>query len=82
MQVRRVVTLGDDEVDPLGTGELDVGPCRVEMGVARHDLTGASDHREEDPLGGAALVGGYHMAKREAALCTVSRKMNHEGEPA
>ena len=65
MQACRVASLGDDEIDRLGTGELHVGPCRVEMGVVGHDLSGAPDHREEDPLRGAALVRGYHVAERE-----------------
>ena len=81
VQARRVASLGDDEVDRLGAGELDVGPGRVEMGVARHDLAGAADHREEDPLGGAALMGGYHWRNGNSSV-TASRKMNHEGEPA
>jgi len=41
IHARQVASLGGDQVDRLGTGELDVGPCRVEVGVARHDLSGA-----------------------------------------
>jgi hypothetical protein len=53
---RRIATFRDDEVNGLGTGELDVRPRRVEVGVVRDRLAGPADDREEDLLGGPALV--------------------------
>ena len=62
---RGVVALGDDEVDRLGARELDVRPGGVEMRVVGHDLARAADRREQDLLGGAALVGRDHVLERE-----------------
>jgi hypothetical protein len=39
----RDAALGDDEVDRLGAGELDVGAGGVEVGVVRDDLAGPAD---------------------------------------
>ena len=65
---RRVAALGDDEVDRLGAGRLDVRPGRVEVGVVGHDLAGPAEDAEQDLLGGAALVGRDHVPEREELL--------------
>ena len=62
---RRVVPLGDHEVDRLGARELDVRARRVEVGVVGDDLARAADRREEDLLGGAALVRRDHVLEGE-----------------
>ena len=77
---RRVATLGDDEVDGLGAGGLDVGAGRVEMGVVGDDLARAADDAEQDLLGGAALVGGDDVLEREQLLDAL-QEANHDGEP-
>ena len=64
----------------LGAGRLDVGPRRVEVGVVRDDLARPADDREQDLLGGAALVGRDDVAERPE-LRTASRNVNHDGEP-
>ena len=51
------------QVDSLGAGELDVGPCRIEVRIVRHYVAGAAHHGEEDALGRAALVGRDHVAE-------------------
>ena len=50
--------LGRGQIDGRGAGELDVRPGRVEMGVVGHELARSADDREEDSLGGPALVRG------------------------
>jgi hypothetical protein len=57
-------SLGDDAVDRLGAGELDVRARRVEVGVRRDDLAGAADHAEQDLLRRATLMRGDHVAER------------------
>jgi hypothetical protein len=47
---------------------LDVGPRGVEVCVVGDDLPGPAQHREEDPLGRPALVGGDHVFEREELL--------------
>jgi hypothetical protein len=64
---RRRSSFGDDQVDRLRAGELDVRPGRVEVGIRRHDLAGPRDHAEEDLLGGPALVRGNDVAKGKEA---------------
>ena len=61
----RVAPLGDDQVDRLGAGRLDVGARRVEMGVVRDDLARPAEHGEEDPLRRAALVRRDDVLERE-----------------
>ena len=61
---RRVATLGDDQVDGLRAGGLDVRPGRVEVGVVRDHLARTADDREQDLLGGPALVGRDDVAER------------------
>jgi hypothetical protein len=68
VQARRVLALGDHQVDRLGAGVLDVGAGGVEVGVVRHDLARPADHREQDLLGGAALVGRDDVGEREQLL--------------
>src|ERR1017187_1354054 len=53
---RRIASLGDGQVDGLGTGELDVGARRVEVRVVGHDLARSADGGEEDLLRGSTLV--------------------------
>ena len=60
--------LGDDQVDGLGAGVLDVGAGRVEVGVVGDGLARAADRREQDLLGGPALVGRDDVAEREERL--------------
>ena len=61
----RVAALGDEQIDRLRPGVLDVGPGRVEVGVVRHHLPGAAQDAEDDLLGGPALVSGNHVLERE-----------------
>ena len=68
MERRRDATLGDDQVDRLGAGVLDVGAGRVEMGVVGDGLSGATDGREQDLLGGPALVRRDDVFEREERL--------------
>ena len=63
-----IATLGDDEVDGLGAGVLDVGARRVEVGVVGDDLARAADGREQDLLGGPALVRRDDVLEREERL--------------
>ena len=63
-----VAALGDDEVDRLGAGELDVGARRVEVRVVRDDLVRPAEHAEQDLLGGPTLVGGDDVREREQRL--------------
>ncbi len=46
-----------------GAGEFDVGAGGIEVGIAGHHMAGLAHHGEEDALGGAALVGGNHVAE-------------------
>ena len=64
----RLATLGDDKIECLGAGGLDVGARCVEVRVIRDDLARPGDDREKDPLGRAALVRRDDMAEREEAL--------------
>jgi hypothetical protein len=64
----RIAALGDNEVDRLGTGKLDVRPRRVEVGVRRDHLARPADDREEDLLGGASLVRRDDVLEREELL--------------
>ena len=73
---RWVAPLLDDQVDRLGAGELDVGPGRVEVGVAGDRLAGTPDDGEEDLLGRPALVGRDDVLEREEGLDAVE-----EAEP-
>ena len=68
MERGRVAALGDDEVDRLGAGRLDVGAGGVEVGVVRDDLARPADDREQDLLGGPALVGRDDVAERPQLL--------------
>ncbi|CAB4834498.1 unannotated protein [freshwater metagenome] len=68
------LALGDHQVDGLSAGELDVRPGGVEVGVVGDHFARAADHREQDLLGGAALVCGDHVLEREQVL--------HRGEEA
>eukprot|EP00414_Alexandrium_minutum_P000745 CAMPEP_0113820318 /NCGR_PEP_ID=MMETSP0328-20130328/1180_1 /TAXON_ID=39455 /ORGANISM="Alexandrium minutum" /LENGTH=513 /DNA_ID=CAMNT_0000788253 /DNA_START=214 /DNA_END=1753 /DNA_ORIENTATION=- /assembly_acc=CAM_ASM_000350 len=52
-----VVALWAREVHGEARSELDVGVRGVEVGVAGHDVPLLDHHREEQPLGGAPLVG-------------------------
>ena len=64
----RVAALGDDEVDRLGAGCLDIRPGRVEVGVVRDDLARPADDREQDLLGRPALVRRDDVAERPQLL--------------
>jgi hypothetical protein len=77
---RRVAALGDDQVDRLGAGELDVGAGGVEVGVVRDHLARPADDREQDLLGRAALVRRDDVGEREELLHGVGSEK--EGEPA
>ena len=68
MEHRWNATLGDDQVDGLGAGVLDVGAGRIEMGVVGDGLSGATDRREQDLLGGPALVRRDDVFEREERL--------------
>ena len=50
--------LGAGQVERDGTGELAVGARGVEVAVVGHHVAGLAHDREEDALGGAALVRG------------------------
>jgi len=63
-----VETFGDDQVDGLGTGGLDIGAGGVEVGVVGDDASGSADGGHQDLLGGAALVGGDHVGEGEQLL--------------
>ena len=76
VEVRRVQALGDDQVERLSPGRLDVGPRRVEVGVVRDDLAGAADDAEQDLLRGPALVRRDHVGEGEEPLDTLE-----ESEP-
>ncbi len=64
----RVAALGDDEVDGLGAGELDVGARRVEVRVVGDDLVRPAEHAEQDLLGGPTLVRRDDVREREQLL--------------
>ena len=57
----RLLALWNDEVHRLRARRFDVGAGRVEVRVVRHDLPLATDGREEDALGGAALMSRNDM---------------------
>ena len=63
-----VAALRDRQVERLGPGVLDVGPCRVEVGVVGDDLARPTEHGEQDSLGSAALVRGDDVLEREQLL--------------
>ncbi len=63
-----VVPFGYHQISSLGAGEFDVGPRGIEMGVVGNQLARTAHHREENPLGGAALVGGNDVTKRKQLL--------------
>ena len=52
----RLPAFGNDQVDRLRAGELDVGARRVEVGVVGDDVARLAERREQDALGRAALV--------------------------
>ena len=66
--VLRLPPFRNHQVDRLRAGELDVGPGGVEVGVVGHHVARLAERREEDPLGGAALVGREHLAEAEDVL--------------
>jgi hypothetical protein len=72
---RRLATLGDDEVDGLGAGRLDVRSRRVEVGVVRDDLARAADDAEQDLLGSPALVGRDDVLEREERLDALEERV-------
>ena len=53
--------LGAREVERRRARELDVRARRVEVRVVGDDVAGPAHGREQDALGGAALVGGDHV---------------------
>ena len=57
--------LRDRQVDRLRSGELDVGPGGVEVGVVGEHPARTADDGEEDLLGRPPLVGGQHVPERE-----------------
>ena len=59
----RIGGLGNRQVHGARAGELDVGPGGVEMRVRRHHVARLAHHREQNALGGAALVRGDHVAE-------------------
>ena len=65
MQIRRVPTLWDHQINCLRAGVFDVGPGGVEVGVVRHDHTRTAEHTKQNFLSCSALVRGDHMAKRK-----------------
>ena len=87
-----VGSLGDDEVQRLGPGVLDVGPGRVEVGVVRHDVPRLAQGAEQQAFGGAPLVRGQDVLVAEdvphrtleaveAAAAGVALVAVHEGPP-
>ena len=48
---------GEGRSSAMRTAELDVGAGRVEVAVVGHHVAFIAHHREQDPLGGATLVG-------------------------
>ena len=63
-----VVRFGDRQVDGLGADEFDVGARGIEVRVVGNDVARLAHDAEEDALGGAALVGGDHVAEAEDVL--------------
>ena len=61
----RIISDGPGQVDGLGVPDLDVGPGRVEMNVARHGAVPAENRFEKNPLGRPALVGGDDVGEAE-----------------
>jgi hypothetical protein len=59
-----ITALGDDEVDRIGAGELDVGARGVEVSIRRHDGARPGYDAEQDLLRRASLVGRNDMAER------------------
>ena len=53
------------EVDGLPADKFDVAARGIEMRVVRHDHPGFDKHAEQDVLGRATLVRGYHLPKTE-----------------
>jgi hypothetical protein len=62
---RRVRGLGARQVDRFAAEVLDIGSGGVEVAVVGHDVAALHRAAEEDPLGGAALVGRYDVGEAE-----------------
>ena len=61
----RLKALRDRQVGGLGPGELDIGPCRIEVRVVRDDPARAAGYGEQDLLGRPALMGRQDVPERE-----------------
>jgi hypothetical protein len=68
MNRRRLATLGDDQVERLRPGRLDIRSGRVEVSVVRNDLARPAEDTEEDLLRGPTLVGGDDVLERKECL--------------
>ena len=63
-----LAAFGNDQVNRVGALRLDIGARGVEMGVVRHRVMRLGDHREQDALGGPALVGRDQVLERHQVL--------------
>jgi hypothetical protein len=54
-----------DVCHPILAGGLDVRSSGVEVGVVGYNVAGPAEHRKENPLGGATLMGWEYVAKAE-----------------
>ena len=59
----RVASRGQRQVDGFCAAKLDVGTRSVEVGVVGDDVSGFAEDSKENPLGGAALMGGDDIAE-------------------
>ena len=66
--ILRVARLGDDQVERLGAGVLDVGAGGVEVGVAGDHVARLDDRPAQQALAGPPLVGGDDVRVAEDVL--------------
>jgi len=65
MAIGRLLPLRNDEVQRDSSVDLDVGACRVEMGIVRNDVAGLQNGRKEQVLGDPPLVRGNDVGQAE-----------------
>ena len=68
MSVCRLPALWDHQVNRFGSDELHIRSRRIEVRIVRNNVTFLASHAEQNPLGGAALMGWDYMPVSENIL--------------